>query len=298
MITMSNCTSNTLFISRPSKDARGNNCNTTCIGLTDPVDCKNIGKRRNREKVREQIKDYVLLMLGAPVVKVELDQQQLDAAVDLALQVFEDYAGREYYNYYVFNTTPGKSVYKMPDDVGLIRNVFYREQPGLGVFNGTDIGGSLPLEYYYPGGNYASAQGGMMDPNTPIYGRAGEWFLYKQYEQMYNRLSSQLGGWEWIGGYCHIKLYPIPCRCNSVIVHYLQKQPDFKQVTQAMQEGALAYAKLMLGRIRGKYTNIPGPSGGVQLDGKELIQEGLQEKKEFEERLISRFGDLPFISMD
>ena len=77
-------------------------------------------------------------MLGAPVIKVELDEQNLDAAVDLALQVFEDYAPREYFNYYVFNTTPGKSVYTMPPDIGLIRNVFYKKQPSL-TFNASDL---------------------------------------------------------------------------------------------------------------------------------------------------------------
>jgi hypothetical protein len=298
---MSNCSNNTLFIGRPSQEmanqASGNSCQP-CVSLTDNVGCGKIGQRKSREKVREQIKDYVLNLLGAPVIKVELDEQNLDAAVDLALQVFEDYAPREYFNYYVFNTTPGKSVYTMPPDIGLIRNVFYKKQPNIGQMSASDLGGALPIEYYYPGGSYGSMQGGLMDPNQPIYGRMGEWVLYKQYEQMYSRLSSQIGGWEWIDGYCNIKLYPIPCRCQGVIVHYLQKKPDFKQVTQAMQEGALCYAKEILGRIRSKYTNPPGPNGGVQMDGKELLQEAREDKKAWEERLITRFGDLLPITMD
>ncbi len=296
---MSNCNNNTLFLNRPSKNQTQSCCNSAdcSLGLTDAVGCGKIGKRKNREKVREQIKDYVLLMLGAPVVKVELNEQNLDGAVDLALQIFEDYAPREYFNYYVFNTTPGKSVYTLPPDVGLVRNVFYKEQPSL-TFNASDLGGALPIEYYYPGGSYSSIQGGLMDPNQPIYGRMGEWVLYKQYEQMYNRLSSQIGGWEWVGGLCNIKLYPIPCRCNPVIVHYLQKKPDFVQVTQAMQEGALAFAKIMLGRIRSKYKTIPGPQGGTQLDGDTLLQEGNQEKKDWQADLIFRYGDLPYPSWD
>lgn len=296
---MNNCGPSTLFIKRPTqKDSQNAACANSCtLGFTDPVACNKLSPRPNRGKVREQIKDYVLLMLGAPVVKVELDEQQLDLAVDEALMIFETYAGREYFTYYVFNTTPGKSVYKMPDDVGFIRNVFYREQPGLG-FNASDLGGALPIEYYYPGGAYSSIQGGLMDPNTPIYGRAGEWVLYKQYEQMYNRLSSQLGGWEWIDGFCHIKLYPIPCSCQTVMVNYLQKQPDFRQVTQAMQEGALSFAKQMLGRIRGKWTQVPGPQGGVQLDGQQLLQEGIQSQEKWEERLITRYGDILGPSMD
>jgi hypothetical protein len=51
----------------------------------------------------------------------------------------------------------------------------------------------------------------------------------------------------------------------------------------------------MLGRIRSKITNPPGPNGGVQLDGQQILQEGIQDKKDWEERLITRFGDLPQI---
>lgn len=300
---MTNCTpcqSNTLFISMPTTNSQsGRNCTSlnTVEGITTQVDIP-IPRRPNRELVREQIKDYVLLMLGAPVVKVELDQQSLDGAVDFALQVFEDYCGREYYTYYTFLTTPGQSVYKMPDEVGLIRNVYYKKQGNFG-FQGSDLGGALPIEYFYPGGAYGSTQGGMIDPTQPMWGKMGEWVLYKQYEMMYSRISSQVGGWEWISGLGNIKLYPIPCRSTWVSVQYLQKHADFKQVNQAMQEGALCFAKIMLGRIRSKYQQLPGPGQGMQLDGQALLQEGREEKKEWEERLVTRFGEpqLP-ITMD
>jgi hypothetical protein len=64
-----------------------------------------------------------------------------------------------------------------------------------------------------------------------------------------------------------------------------------------MQIGALAYAKLMLGRIRSRIKNPPGPNGGVQLDGLELLQEGKDELKEWREMLIYRFGGLLPITM-
>lgn len=297
---MSNsCNANTLFIKQPSQQDASNCCKGNCAtgSLIEPVGCGKIGKRPNRDKVKEQIKDLVLLRLGAPVIKLELDDQQLDAAVDLMFLEFEEFAGREYFTYYVFNTISGKSVYTMPADVGFIRQVYYREQP-FATFNASDLGGVLPIEYYYPGGAYSSMQGGLMDPNTPIYGRAGEWFLYKQYEQMYNRLSSQLGGWEWVDGYCNIKLYPTPCRCHSVIVHYLPKLPDFKRVMTVMVEGAFYHTMEILGRIRGKWTNIPGPQGGLQLDGPALLAEAKEGLAKWREDLINRWGDgpqLPFL---
>jgi len=283
---------NILEIPRPSQNA---NCQsgTPCgqlLGPTEPL-CK-IAPRKNREKVRDQIKDYVLLMLGAPVVSIELDEQQLDGAIDFALQIFEDYAPREYYQWYVFNTVPGQTIYEMPCDIGMIREVAYK-QTAQYAFSASDLGGVIPLEYMGAGA-YGSIAGGI-NPQTPVWGKMNEWMLYKQYEDTYNRMSSQQGGWEWIGGYGSIKLYPVPYKTHLVAVHYLQKRPDFKEVTQAMQEGALSFAKIMLGRIRSKITNPPGPNGGVQLDGQQILQEGIQDKKDWEERLITRFGDLPQI---
>lgn len=279
---------NILFIPRPTKKDYQTAC-TGChnLGPTDPLD--KIGPRRNRDKVREQIKDYVLLMLGAPTIPLELDEQQVYAAIDFALQVFEDYAPAEYFQYYVFSTVPGQSVYEMPPDVGFIRNIYYKETAHH-AFSASDLGGVIPLEYMGAGA-YGSIAGGI-NPQQPVWGKMSEWVLFKQYEDMYSRISGQQGGWEWLGGYNHVKLYPTPYRTHFVIVRYLQKRPDFRQVTAAMQEGALAFAKIMLGRIRSKIKNPPGPNGGVQLDGDQILQEGIQDKKDWEERLLTRFGDL------
>jgi len=302
------CSSNTVSIGRSSQGQFEALCASG--GVAAPADCgsgacgpspvgphdRNLGPRKFREKVREDLKDYVLLMLGFPVVKVELDSQQLDLVVDQALKIFEDYAPRDYFDYYTFATTPGKSVYKMPDNIGIIRNVFYREQGSVGFSNmSNELGGSVPLEYLYPGSG--SIQGGI-NPIAPIWGSAGEWVLFKQYENMYARVSSQIGGWEWISDQGYIKLYPTPCGCSKVMVHYLQKCKDWKEVNQAMQEGALAHAMIILGHIRGKFTQIPGPGGGMQIDGEYMKTRGWEMKKEWQEELLTRYGDLPFISMD
>lgn len=293
------CNSNTLVIPRPSSRAGLAGCGDQCsnLGPLDPLDLSQLGPRRSRSKVREQIRDYVQLKLGAPAITLELDDQQLDLAVDEALDIYEEYAPREYFQYYVFDTVPGKSVYKLPPDVGYVRNVYYKETASF-AFSASDLGGAIPVEYFYPGGAYASIQGGMIDPVQPMWGRMGEWVLYKQYERMYSRISSNLGGWEWVGGFGDIKIYPIPHRVHKVIVHYLQKNKDWTKSNQAMREGALIFAKEMLGRIRSRIRNPPGPNGGVQLDGEALLQEYEREREKWEERLLNRFGDLLPITMD
>lgn len=281
---------NMLFIPRPGKEeynaySQCGSCND--LGPTDPL--VKIGPRRSRTKVREQIKEYVLTMLGAPVITLELDEQQVYNAIDFALQIFEDYAPAEYFQYYTFASTPGQSVYELPPDVGFVRSIHYKETANH-AFSASDLGGVIPLEYMGAGA-YGSIAGGI-NPQQPVWGKMGEWVLYKQYEDMYNRISGQQGGWEWLGGFNHIKLYPTPYRSYPVIVRYLQRRPDFGQVTQAMQEGALAFSKIILGRIRSRIQNPPGPNGGVQLDGQQILQEGLEEKEKWEEKLLNKWGDL------
>jgi hypothetical protein len=293
---MSNSSSNCIYLQKPSGNVSCNS-NGSNLGVSDPLDVAKLSSRPNRAKIRSQLKDFVLLMLGAPVVTVELDEQQLDAAVDVTLQILEEWAPREYFQYYVFNTIPGQSIYTMPPDIGYIRNVYYKET-GTFSFSSSDLGGAIPVEYFYPGGSYASIQGGMIDPVQPIWGRMGEWSLYKGYEQMYSRVASNLGGWEFYGGYQNIKIYPIPYRVHRVVVHYLQKNNDWGRVQQVMQDGALAHAKIMLGRIRSKIKNPPGPNGGIQLDGDTLLQEGREDRTKWLEDLIVRYGDLPPITLD
>jgi hypothetical protein len=291
---------NTLAIARPSKDAMANiQCTSSCgdLGPNDPLIKSQLGSRKKREQVREQVKDYILHMLGAPGNKIELDEQNIDFCVDQALKIIEDYAPREYFNYYTFIATPGKSVYEMPPEVGIIRNVFYKEH-GTFAFQASDLDGAIPVEYFYPGGSYASIQGGLIDPIQPIWGRMGEWVLYKQYEQTYSRVSSNIGGWEWVGDMRSIKLYPTPYAAQRVMVHYMQKMKDWPEVTQAMQEGALSYAKEILGRVRSKYQTAPGPGGGIQLDGQNLLQEAKEEREKWKEDLIYRWGDILPITLD
>ena len=285
--------SDTLIIGRPSQQTMANiQCSSSCsdLGPVDALDKAKLKPRRNRELVREQIRDYVLNMLGAPALKIELDEQNLSFCIDQSLKIIEDYAPSEYFNMLTFIASPGKSVYEMPPEVGYVRNVYYKKH-GSFAFQAADLDGAIPIEYFYPGGSYSSIQGGLIDPIQPIWGRMGEWVLYKQYEQTYSRISSNIGGWEFVGNNHTIKLYPTPVASQRIIVKYIQKMKDFDEVTQAMQEGALTYAKEILGRIRSKYKTLPGPQSGMQLDGDTLLAEAKEERKQWKEDIIYRFGE-------
>jgi hypothetical protein len=292
------CGTNSVVINRPSQAAYNNACvsgtKAWVAGCSTNGSCfttdRKLTARKNREKVREEIGDSVLKKLGAPSVDIELDQQGLDFCIDYALRVFEDYASREYFEYYTFNAVPGRSVYELPDEIGIVRNVFYKTQ-GMGSFMAQDLGGAIPVEYF-GGSAYTSFQGGMLDPVQPIWGRTGEWVLYKMYENTFAHTSSQIGGWEFVGDQRTIKLYPTPARPVKVIVHYLQKCKNWREVTQGMIDGAYAQALIVLGNIRGKYTGLPT----VQIDGDRLRDKGYELEKKWEEDLLNRFGEVGYIS--
>lgn len=267
-------------------------------GSGGPGECNVAGlsPRRNRGKVIDEIKDYVLMMLGAPAIDIELDEQQLNMAVNQTLKILEYYAPREYFKYSTFPTTPGKSIYEMPTDVGYVRDVSYKEMPNS-QFMSTELGGSIPIEYFYPGGAYSTMQGGMIDPVQPMWGNMGSWSLYSGYSRMFAKQSGALGGWEFIGGYRHIKLYPIPYNTSFVIVQYIQRCMDWNDTVLMMQEGAWIHARIMLGSIRKKFQGSFGPSGGFSLDGESMYQEAKADYKEWKEQLLTHWGDGPGISM-
>lgn len=290
---------NTLIMGRPSYgNLNATQCSSSCSDLShaDPLNVKELSPRKKRAKVREQVREYILHMLGAPTLRLELNEQNIDFCVDQAMMIFEQYAPSEFFSYYTFTTAPGKSVYEMPADIGYIRNVYYDKTGKSAIFQAADLGGVIPIEYNYIGGS--ATNGGMFNPTTPVWGKMGEWVLYKGYETMYARTSSNIGGWEWISDYSHVKLYPTPYAGRKVVVHYIQRQKDWPEVNQAMQEGALAYAKQILGRIRSKFNNPPGPNGGVQLDGQALLQEGKEELEAWKRDLIYKFGDILPITLD
>lgn len=242
-----------------------------------------------RPSILEDITDYVLTMLGAPVVRVELDQQQLNVCVNQAVRRFVEWCPAEYYEYYTFKTVSGQSYYPMPDAVRMVRQVSYRTQPRSNFF-AADLQGSIPIEYFAPGGERQGFMAGLVDPIQPFWGRMGEWFLYKQYEETFNRLSSANGGWEFHRNGRDIILYPAPYGENDVVVQYLSSDKDWDYAHQFMQEYSLALAKIMLGRVRSKYSTLPSPGGGATLDGPSLLEEGNQEKSKLEEDLIYKWN--------
>ncbi len=64
-----------------------------------------------------------------------------------------------------------------------------------------------------------------------------------------------------------------------------------------IQKYATAVAKGILGEIRSKYSTLPSPGGGAQLNGQVLKQESVQEMEVLEQQLIQEIEEPPVFSL-
>jgi hypothetical protein len=66
----------------------------------------------------EQMRNYIKLMLGAPVINIEVTNAQLDQVIEDSVQQFHkyDYGTGQYLDYFIFTTSAGQTYYNMYED--------------------------------------------------------------------------------------------------------------------------------------------------------------------------------------
>ena len=81
---------------------------------------------------------------------------------------------------------------------------------------------------------------------------------------------------------------------EEVMIHAYMLKPEEMLMADNMirpwiRDWTQAEAKIMLGRIRGKISAIPGPNGAINLNGDALVHEG-QAEKEYLLNQLKRYG--------
>ena len=231
----------------------------------------------------QSIYDYVLAQLGHPIVSVELTPFQLKTCIDEAVSKLDYHAPQWANQFAVFDGSAGINLYELP--AFMINNLSY-------VGYKKDI---LGLNYT-PGSLAFDVTLAFFNTNRFFQGGGlGDFFLTQQYLEIMRRVLSNEGAWSVINNK-YDQLYPAPTETPiPVIVEYraLDSNTIHHAYRNWVQRYALACAKGILGRIRGKYRTLPGPGGGAQLDGGVLVQEGAQEKKDLMEELMMEIEEGP-----
>jgi hypothetical protein len=176
------------------------------------IDRDKLNKNKLRNQVEfnsfeEDIKDFVLAMLGHPVVRVELAPIQLKMAVDQAVT-------KLYYHCPVFSlqmasfqTTRGRNIYKIPMSVlDNLEYVTYKKS----LLSIQSQSGTLEFDFFikYFQDNFLFQNFGVSD-----------FFMLQQHLEQVRKVLGQEGSFDVINNQ-YLQLYPVPSVNQDVILIY------------------------------------------------------------------------------
>ena len=219
------------------------------------------------ELTRDSVVDYVRSRLGFPIVDVELEDEHIDLAIEDALMLFNRYIGEIQMRCY----------YDRIDSF-----VLDMEEGVRGV---CDIKASFPeTNRIFAQLNIFELMYKMVYPQLPV----GEWYMMRSFYEMYQRVRGSEAEWEYDA--FNRKLY-VDCAGGpwDIYVALVKDltmdtlQEGYRAYTRMFLDGALAYAKLTLGKIRGKFGGtIPAPGGALMTDADKIEAEAMVELEKVE----------------
>jgi hypothetical protein len=257
---------------------------------TQDIDLENLNKTRQSDVIEfsefeQQIRDYVLAALGHPVVRVELSDHQLKLCIDEAITELDYHAPHFTRQFAVFDTVGGYNLYKIPSYI--LRNLTYLTFKKT-LLSIQSQAGTLEFDFFikYFQDNY------LFDSFT-----IGDYYLLQSTLETTRRVLSQDGGWDIVGGQ-YLQLYPTPAVSDVAIMEYrgLNSMTMTPKMRNWIQKYATSCAKGLLGQVRGKFAVVPGPGGGTQLNGAQLVQEAMQEKQVLKDELINEVEEPPMFT--
>ena len=232
-------------------------------------------------------RDWIWRMLGDPVVRVELSEQQITDCIEMALDRFMYY--RDWKRTYEYiDLGEGQTEVMLPVHVTRKRVIEVSYSPNSQMFQQlTGAGEAFFLTYYLQqtGGTFAS-----------------DFYLAMAYKGTMQRALGIHPTYEFVShddgsGNIRdfIRVYPRPSIALKVAILYARELTEQEADLETwIRRYALTYAKEQLGRIRSKFASVPGPTGEVTLDGAQLISEAQQEREQLEQTVIDRGEPLSF----
>lgn len=242
-------------------------------------------------RTRQEFKEYCLRALGAPVIDINVDDQQVEDRIDQALQFFNDWHGngsqKVYYKYVVteqdktqqyINTDTidsGLQTVSRIFSIGFnlqLNNIFsVRYQMALNDFYGLRTG-QMNLNYFVSTMQYIDMLQQLLDPEKQVR-------FNKHNNRLYidtNWQDMTTGQYLLIEGYTNI---------NPEEFSDAWSEPVLKKY-------ATALIKQQWGANLSKYSGIPLP-GNITFNGDRLYQEATEEIGKIEEDILIKYQTPP-----
>jgi len=249
--------------------------------------------------------EWIKLQLGGGVVVLELLPEHLEMAFADALRWWVGRRGIR--RRAVVNLIPGIVDYTMPEDCDIVVNVTF---PGVALDIIAAVNPYAFIDVDQIPVAYSSVTG---VPGGSFY---GTFKLILQHAETARRVIGSEPAWEYDKGTNTVHVYPNAQRSGAMLAEYLSTvivtdDPvppattpinDFRRRIlfrdrDIILRYALAKAKWLLARVRGKYTDgMPAGSGSKTLDGDTLLGEAQGEIEALNEAIQALSEPVPFIT--
>lgn len=232
-------------------------------------------------------RDWIWRMLGYPLVRVELTEDQITDSIEMAVDRYEEFRIPEQ-TYHYLQVSATQDIIELPVWMNRKEIVELVYSPHADLFSQlTGAGESFYLTYYLQqtGGTFLSDFYIAMAYKETLEKTLGIEPTYETFTQ-----KNKNGEWR-----DYLRISPKPSVSLQVGILYNRPMTE-EEVDSAVwiRKYALTWSKEQLGRIRSKFASVPGPTGEMQLDGQQLISEAQQERQSLEESLILKGPPLTF----
>ena len=226
-------------------------------------------------KFYASLKDSILSRLGSPVIRVELTDHQILTVIDEAISKLDYHAPQWCTNFMSFTTQVGRNLYELPRFVmNNLQYVVYKKS----LLSVAQQQGSLEFDFFikYFQDNFLFKDFQVTD-----------FLIMTMHLEQMRKILSMEGSFDVVDNR-YILIYPIPMLPEEVIIQFRSLNSDTLHpfYINWVQKFATAGAQVILGGIRGKYTTLPSPGGGAQLNGAALVEQGTSEMARLEEVLL------------
>lgn len=236
------------------------------------------------DDAKQQVYDYVKLMLGDGMIDVELDPAHLQVGLDRALNKYRQRGDSSVEESYMFLTLePNVNTYTMPKEVTSVRQLFRRS---IGSRTGMGDGGSLfePFNMAYTN-TYLLSSSNM--------GGLATYEIFAQYQEMVGRMFGSFINYTYNQSTRKLTILQQPRAQEQVLVWTYNYRPDFVILqdifaNQWLKDYTLATCKMMIGEAREKFSQIAGPQGGSSLNGTALKTEAKEMITQLETELMQQ----------
>lgn len=232
-----------------------------------------------------ELKKWILRRLGAPVLKIELDDDHLRDAIADAKRWFAAKKGVErIVNIPLYS---GQTEYDVPPDCDAVIDVSFQVSPlDISLIFAPNIIADEKIPY-----NVFAAPSSV--------GLYSSFVQALQYVDTAKRVLNAELNWVYFPYRKKLLLLPDPKGTGLAVVEYKSTVNTIEQLPERdhdlLKRWSLAYSKRDLGMIRSKYDAMPTAQGATRLNGQELIRQAEEEFQQLEEEIASSAQPMPFV---